>query len=174
MNCREFRDDVDEFLDETLDAPRAAAARDHVATCAHCQLTLQRLESFGRTLSRELDVATAGIALSPASRRQILDAVHGRRTAEPVWHQVWHWLKAHPVRALAPVATFVLVLLLTLQFRQLSPRARAVNPTLGVPSYLVDVPFRTEIHVFQLQNGTVVDTVLTHVAVSHASFSATD
>jgi hypothetical protein len=36
----------------------------------------------------------------------------------------------------------------------------------------IDVPLSSEVHVFQVRNGMVIDTVVTQVAQSHATFSS--
>src|SRR4051812_45334257 len=119
MNCREFKDDVHEYLDETLGAARQTAAREHLAQCAGCRQQLQRVQFAGRALQQALDDATAEISLSPDARREILEAARAQPSPVSGWRETWTWITAHPLRLLAPVATLAIVLWFSLQLRHI-------------------------------------------------------
>ena len=169
MNCRDFRDNVHEFVDEALDAPRQRAAREHLAGCADCQRQVEQL----RALSEGLHAATAGISLSWTAQREILAAV--REDAQPAvasgWRETWEWIIGHPMRLLAPAAVFAIVLWLNLQVRHHAASPTTTQSMRVARQTTIDVPLSSEVHVFQVRNGMVIDTVVTQIAESHATFS---
>lgn len=170
MKCREFCDRLHEYLDGTLDPAAHAEARAHVERCPECRLSLQRAQAFGHAVQHALDQAAASISLQPELTSRILAAARAAPIDTPAEGGAWQWFQGGLFRALAAGATLLLVLLLTLQFRRQQIEGPAIPPRDDRGSYLVDVPHPIETHVFRMQNGSVVDAVVNHVAVSHAQF----
>lgn len=170
MNCRKVREQLDEYVDGVLSADETAALRSHLAACADCRRAVQQYDVLRASLHNVFATATAPLALSSADRRDILAGVAHHLERRSRWRAAWDWLAANPRLAFAPAALALIVLVLAVQVREApNPGAAVRNPV----NYAVDVPFATEVHVFELQNGAVIDAVVTQVASSEASFSAT-
>lgn len=171
MNCREFSDRIHEYLDETLEPGLQAAAREHVAHCPECRLALQRVQSFGRAVQYALQQAAAPISLEPELRRKVLAAAESVPVVAPAGFLVWQRLFGSSFRILAAGAALFLVVMLIRPFRRPPPaEGSTALPRIDRGSYMVDVPQPIETHIFQVQNGSVIDAVVTHVAVSRAQF----
>jgi len=68
MNCAELVAYLSRYIDNDLDADLAAAAREHLATCANCHIVL---DSTQRTIALGRDQSARRI---PAERREALFA----------------------------------------------------------------------------------------------------
>jgi hypothetical protein len=171
MNCRKFIHDLPEYLDRTLKGRRLAAAQEHFDRCPECRLAVQREQAAGRAIRDALERAADPLSISTKLAGRILAASVPQTEipAQPTEVYSWSWLQVHPFRSVAAVFAIAGVLLLS---RKLS-RHRAETSFTGADrdSYVVDVPFQTEVHLFQLRNGTVVDTVITSVTEGRANFT---
>ncbi len=172
MNCKEFTHDLPEYLDQTLKGRRLAAAQRHFDHCAECQLAVQREQAARKAIHHALDRATEPLSLSTELAERILAAAASQTKpiARPAAPYAWSWLTAHPLRSVAVACAVVGALVLTRKFSQHRVDASFTATHRGC--YVVDVPFQTETHVFQLRNGTVVDTIVTLETESRANFTA--
>lgn len=75
ITCREFVELVTEYLDGQLDADTRARFEQHVAQCPGCATYLDQIHEATQLLGRvTLD------SISPAARRQLLDAFRSWRS----------------------------------------------------------------------------------------------
>ena len=172
MNCKKFNNDLAEYLDRTLKGRRLAAVQEHLDRCPECRLAVQREQAASRAIRGALDRAASPLSLSTELAGRILAASTSqtKTTARPTAQHAWPWLRAHPFRSVAAAFAIAGVLVLSRKFSRHRVEASSAASDRG--RYEVDVPFQTETHVFQLQNGTVVDTVVTLVTESRADFSS--
>jgi len=68
MNCAELVTYLSSYIDNDLDADLAAAAREHLATCANCSIVL---DTTRKTIALGRDQSARTI---PAARREALFA----------------------------------------------------------------------------------------------------
>jgi hypothetical protein len=171
MNCRKFIHDLPEYLDRTLKGRRLAAAQEHFNRCPECRLAVQREQAAGRAVRDALERAADPLSLSTELAGRILaaSAAQTKIPAQPTEIYSWSWLRAHPFRSIAAVFAIASVLLLSRKLSRHPAETSFTGADRG--SYVVDVPFQTEVHLFQLRNGTVVDTVITSVTEGHADFT---
>ncbi|HEY4247270.1 MAG TPA: anti-sigma factor [Lacunisphaera sp.] len=173
MNCKEFTHDLPEYLDRTLRGRRLAAAQEHFDHCPECRLAVQREQAASRAIRHALDRAAGPLSVSTELTEQIMAAAASQTNSTPTRPSAphaWAWLTAHPFRSMA--AGFVIVGALLLRRKFSPPSSEPSFAATDRGSYVVDVPFQTEAHVFALRDGTVVDTVVTTVTESRANFTS--
>ena len=174
MNCQDFNDIADEYVDEALSAAVQAAARQHLDRCDECRRALQRHTMASNSIRQALERASAGVSVRPGMQRRILQAM----ASEPVpdRHRVglWQWLTSGWVRRTVAGAALVGVLFLVLGVRVHhgpTPDTRAVNQG-GFDEYVIDVPIQQQTYVFQRQNDRVMDAVVPSDDAGHARLVA--
>jgi Putative zinc-finger len=175
MNCKQFNDQLPDYLDKTLPAAVLATARDHVHKCDACQRTLARQEALAKSIRRSLHHETERLSLRPETRRNILNALKQPELSPPFREGIQTFfisLWRQPAWAGA-----ILLCLLLLVFGGhfiLRPATRFAPPMTAKNeriTYVFDVPIQTETHVYRRQNNMVVDAVVTGAGVIDASFS---
>jgi len=171
MNCRKFIHDLPEYLDRTLKGRRHAAAQEHFDRCPECRLAVQREQVAGKAIHEALERAADPLSLSTELAGRILaaSAPQTKIPAQPTEIHSWSWFRAHPFRSIAAVAAIAGVLLLSRKISRHPAETSSTGADRG--SYVVDVPFQTAVHLFQLRNGTVVDTVITSLTEGRANFT---
>jgi len=50
MNCNDFKQSIDDLMDDTLPPPATAAAQDHLDQCPDCRATLEQAQQLQQTL----------------------------------------------------------------------------------------------------------------------------
>jgi anti-sigma factor RsiW len=168
MTCQEFQDHLHEYVDESLASKVQAAARNHAGRCPECRRALQRLQSFGHAMEHAFDEATEPISIQPALTQNILRAARAQQLDRPAGlRAAWHWFTANPFRMAGAAAMLAGLLLVGLQFHRSASVA-------GSPhiSYSIDVPYQTVTHVFEVHNGTVIDSMVTRVVAVDVHFSS--
>jgi hypothetical protein len=167
MNCRDFNDRLYEMLDETLDAPVEAAAREHLDLCDDCRRAYLREQTVAKTLVFSLDRASAGLSLRPETGRDILRGLESKPVPPIAWVRVWRWFMASPMRPLAAVVALLAVLLLALGLQ--SYRRSTAGSAMQATCF-IDVPMQTPTLIMRLQNNTIVDASIFTVTVGRADF----
>lgn len=135
MTCREFREDIDDYLDDVLEEVKRDAVRAHLAGCSECRLVLQRTETLGRLLQQGLESAGARVAVTSKLSARILAADRSKPPRGSAEQRAWQWLFAHPVRVVGAGATVAAALFVT---------SRALAPRDDFPGFTIDVPFQTD------------------------------
>lgn len=141
MTCQEFKDQLPDYLDDTLDAGVRADAHQHLEACRECQLALRRTEALGRSLQCALKRETAHLALTPETRETILRAARSAPAEAPAERSAGQWLFGHPVRALAAAALAAMLFVtgqLQRQRAEQIPEHRRARST-----WSIDVPFQS-------------------------------
>ena len=157
MTCQEFRDRLHEYLDETLEAGSALAAREHLARCPECRLAVQQEQRLGRTLEHVLERAAADVALSRDVKARILHAARTAPARAPLAVRALEWFARNLFHAIGASAAFMAAVLFALQLGWPHGREQAASGTRGEDriNYTIDVPFLGE----------------QHTGVTHAEFS---
>ena len=174
MNCQDFRDRLHEYLDETMADDLHGAAREHLRQCDDCRRALLREEAFAKSIRRSLERATSGFSLRSETQRNILKALESKSVPSNTWMHVWQKfisISLHPIGA----GTAVLVVLLLILGIQIHRRAAEDSVPqaivqIGQNTCVIDVPIRTQTHIFRRQNNTVVDTIAPGMTIGHARF----
>jgi hypothetical protein len=95
------------------------------------------------------------------------------KSAPPVgWKERWRNLissLARPARASAAILCLLILFGGIHIFRRTTP-ATKITAEASQYSRIIDVPIPVQTHVFQYENGTVVDAIVTRVAIGHAAF----
>lgn len=128
MDCKEFREVLDLYIDDELSPDAASAARMHLAECAACRtaerelLRLRgalKLAVSGREPPPELISAVRDIS-QPWWRKLLRDAVtrSGPRDARPFWRR----------QVALPAPVFALLVVALVGFGLLSAHLRTVRP----------------------------------------------
>ena len=170
MNCKDFNDQLPEFLDESLTTAQQAAARQHVEKCLDCQRALARQEAFAKSIRHSLNQKTQGRSLRPEVRRNIVKAFEPTRQAS-----IWSFFEAIWRRP-AWVVVVVLGFLLLISGRHFY-RHPAKIPTQHIAAKdgrftcVINVPIQTETHINRRQNNMAVDAFVTGSGVIDLSFS---
>lgn len=142
MTCQEFKDQLPDYLDETLDAAGRSDANRHLAACRECQLALQRTQALGRSLHAALQRETAHLTLAPETRAAILHAARATPSESSAGSGVWRWLSWSPLRALAAAAAVAAVLFVTIRWQRQRAESGAEPP--GTHTlWSIDVPFQS-------------------------------
>jgi predicted anti-sigma-YlaC factor YlaD len=175
MNCQEFNERLYEYLDGTLPTDVEAAAREHLQLCEDCRHALSREKVMARSIESSLNLATARLSMGPELRRRIIEAPRARPTARGIVSLIREWFALKSIRiAGAAAAVLAAVLLFVGLQNHRHPAANSPRPV--VPNnnreiYVVDVPFHTQTHLLQQQDGNVVDAIASSAAVGHALLS---
>lgn len=164
MTCQEFRAQLHDYADETLEPAARTRGQMHLRQCTECQQALQRAEQLGESLRAALHSATQELRLSGRVRREIMTAARATAERRASSFAPWRWLTLHP----APVLGFAATLACIVALSWLMPRpARVAHPPARA-DYVIDVPLRGETHVFHVRDGKVVDAVVATTLVGHA------
>jgi anti-sigma factor RsiW len=182
MNCRRFKDLMDEYLDETLAPLVQDAAKQHVQSCAECQRALLRETKLTQSLRQGFATVTDGLALRPGLHRNVLKALESKTTPADSSLAAW---RPSVFRRLGPGLRFVLrPLSLSVAFlcvlimgaalyhysrltEQSVPQPVAIA-ALDAPT--IDVPLPAQTYVFRRDDGMVTDNLAATVAVARAGF----
>ncbi len=158
MTCRNYRDHLQEYLEETLEAGFSRELRAHLDACPECRRQWQREQAVERTLRAALGHATAHLFLSPEAKTTILHAARATAPRQSAVRVGRHWLNVIPVRGLAAAAAFAGVLLCTVLVSRHDSADPHAHRTARADRerFTIDVPFQSD-----RQTG-----------VSHADFSA--
>jgi hypothetical protein len=175
MNCENFNDRLPEYLEDTLSTAEQAAAREHVQNCGPCQQSMAQQEALANSIRLSFNRETQRLSLRPETKQNILSALKRPQFPPTAWENIRAFfavLWRHP--AWAGAALLCLVLLISgsrfylESVKHSSPPARVMGDRI---TYVIDVPIRTETHVFRSQNDTVVDAVVIESSAIDASFS---
>jgi hypothetical protein len=170
MNCTDFNALLHEFVDKTLRGDARAAAGKHLEECGDCRRALMRERAFAKSIGHSFDRALTGISLPPQTRQKIraLSSNSPLPGAPRPWRSIILSL-ARPVCASA-VLLCLLLLFGGIHFlHRKAPRPKITAET-SPYSWAINVPIPVQTHVFQYENGTVVDAIVTRVAIAHAGF----
>jgi predicted anti-sigma-YlaC factor YlaD len=173
MNCDTFHDLLQEYLDETLDANVQAAAHQHLAQCDNCRGACLREQSLAKFMEQSLERATAGLSVRPGIQQNVLRTLEWESTPFSGWRRAWQSLTSIAIRPMGTVAALLVVLLFVVGihlYRQAVKdttfRATAQN---GQHNYVIDIPMRTQTHVFRRQDSTIEDSLASSLSVGHAN-----
>ena len=82
MNCEHLRENLYDYLDDSLSPSGKAAAEKHLAGCPACREAVQRESQLAQSLFSRLEQAVETVALDSAAQRRMATAVE-RKMAEP-------------------------------------------------------------------------------------------
>jgi hypothetical protein len=174
MNCENFNDRLPEYLEDTLSTTEQAAAREHVQKCGACQQAVAQEEARARSIRLSFDRETQRLSLRPETRRNILNALERpelRPTAGEKIQAFFAILWRHPAWAGTVLLCLVLLISGSLYLgpaRRSSGQAAVKDDCI---TYVIDVPIRSETHVYRRQNNMVVDAAGTEISLLDARFS---
>jgi predicted anti-sigma-YlaC factor YlaD len=172
MNCREFNERLYEYLDEGLPTNVQAAAREHLQLCEDCRRALEREKVMAQSIESSLNLATARLSVGPELRRRIVETRRVSPMAPGIFSLIWQWFALKSIRfAAAAVALLVSIMLFVGLHYHRHPATNSSSPM--IPNHnqeicVIDVPFYTETHLLQQQDGHVLDTISSSAAVGHA------
>jgi len=217
MNCQDFQDNLYDYLDETLNAARQAAAREHLRQCENCRHALAREKAVAQAIRHSLEQATAGLSLRPEVGRNVLQALEtetalgqnpsalcgqeksgirspkapatsvalgsdaadvgeprGRTVLRRPVSDFFQWLLATPLHLAGASAALLGLLLLVCvgplrRQVQTHSDSQAVGRA-GFQTCVIDVPMRSQIHIFRREGDAVVDGLVETEAVGYARF----
>jgi anti-sigma factor RsiW len=157
MNCREFENDLYEYLEGSLGAGTQAAAEKHLKECLLCHEKVQAERQVARSLSEGFQRATERLELPAAVGRRVMAVVaqeraarEQQRSAGSFWRRV-AWPGVWGAAASAVVAGW-LVLLWPGGLGTTRPRPRLAHGPVSVQLSLV-----TPIYTFRQEDGFVID-----------------
>jgi anti-sigma factor RsiW len=175
MNCQEFNERLYEYLDEALPTDVESAAREHLQLCEDCRRALGREKVMAQSIESSLNLATARLSVGPELRRRILEAPRARPVTPGIFSLIRELSALKSIRiAGAGAALLVSVWLFVGVQNHRHPAVNSARPV--VPNnhreiYVVDVPFHTQTHLLQQQDGNVVDAIASSAAVGRALLS---
>ncbi len=135
--CEHMEQSIGRWLDGELSAAESELLRAHVAGCAHCGATQQRLEKLERALGGILVAAAPRIEFAPFWRE-----LQQRIDEKTPWHEdlierVHDWFAA-PRTAWAVPAVIVVLLAVSRMIRTLPSGGRAITRRRSSPSTPMD------------------------------------
>ena len=172
MNCETFHDLLHEYLDERLDAEDQAAAREHLRQCDACRRAFRREQALAKSMRQFLDRATAGLSVRLGLRQNVLQALKPAPVAPNNWWSVWQrFISIRPAGAVAALLGLVLLFVGIQTYRRAAKDAPALTVAqTGQYTCVINVPMRTQTHVFRRQDNTIEDAIVSSTSVGHASF----
>jgi hypothetical protein len=108
MNCQEFEGNLPLLLYGELSSSQQAACTEHLAQCARCRVSRDKLEQVHRVLAQRAPVEVSATLLAE-SRRALDEALEGEQHG---WRALWH--KGLPLLRFQPASGFALALTLIL------------------------------------------------------------
>ncbi len=171
MNCEQFNERLDEYLDESLDAAELALARAHAQGCVACQEALRRREAVANSVRFSLNRQTRGLSLSGEARRNIIAALQPREALPGVGESLRTIFRQ---RAWAMALILFAGLVIFGGYFYLQPQKNASPQAIVADdsrNCVIDIPFETETHVSRMENNMAVDAIVSSAGVLHASFS---
>jgi predicted anti-sigma-YlaC factor YlaD len=75
MSCDYLRENLFEYLDDSLLPPDQAAVEKHLAECPQCRAAVQRESKLGRAISSGMEQAVRAVTLDGVDRRRMARAV---------------------------------------------------------------------------------------------------
>jgi anti-sigma factor RsiW len=157
MNCREFQNEMFEYLEGSLSAGARAAAEKHLAQCAGCGELVSRQRRFAQSMARELERATGSLRLPPEVGRRVVAKVR-EQASPPAERSGWAWLWRRLELPLA-IGTCALVLLGGMWLVPHQRVREAVPAQAGVArrSVSVQLSYVVPTYTFRREDGHVVD-----------------
>jgi anti-sigma factor RsiW len=157
MNCRQFQQETDEYLDGSLSPREQAAAEQHLAECVACRRALAAERETAQCLSNAFRGATESLQLPPEVGGRVVAALAQQRSApkeprgEVFFWRGWPWpLTAAAAGLFALVGLFFFVR--APERRMAPPRSHRAEEGASVQfSYVVPT------YVFRREGGFVVD-----------------
>ncbi|MGA2175803.1 MAG: zf-HC2 domain-containing protein [Verrucomicrobiota bacterium] len=161
MNCRDFQDEVFEFLDGTLSPGKRARAERHLAQCGVCREALRRHQQLAQSLPARLRRETESLALRPEVKRRIEAAFAEAATAPAAEHPLLGFLRQFAWPAAIATALFVAVgLSLYGPFRahvQNTETARQPEHNAAPVAISIRMSYCDPTYVFHRENNLVID-----------------
>jgi anti-sigma factor RsiW len=180
MNCRDFQNEVHEFVEGTLSADARAAAEQHLTGCNTCRRLLQKEQQLARILAAGLRQNSETLKLNPEIRHHVLAAARHNPASIKVSESAtcswgyWFRLAAIPL-CLLLVAAF----LLATHFSRTRghevipmPHASAATPPANnlQSAVSVQISYHLPTQRFHQEGNLVVDTLIDETVVASGIF----
>ena len=133
MNCHDAREQLSEFLDESLGAPERAQVRAHLDGCPECRRELERLRATVSLLSR---------VERPRAPVGFVDRVMAAARPVPWYRRLGRWLFLPlGIKLPAEAAAMVMIAVLGVFLLQRTPEMRdAARPEVELPAARLEAP----------------------------------
>ncbi len=157
MNCRQFQNDLYEYLERSLPAAARAAAETHLEECFACRQRVREEQEVAQLLKAGFQRATTGLELPAEVGQRVMAAVATKRAAREEGQSggwLWRWL-AWPATAAASAA--VLVAGWVLLAPSSGPGTGNPQPRLVRGPISVQLSFVEPVYTFRHEGGVVVD-----------------
>jgi anti-sigma factor RsiW len=159
MNCEHLRENLYEYLDDSLSRSEKAAAERHLSGCPVCREAMRRESQLARSLSSRLEQAVGTIALDSVARRGMATAVERKIAGSGERPVVLFWSRLAWPFATAAVILMVAIwmgLHLVVGQNSHSEMARLPAPG-GHREVLIHLSYSVPGYTFRKEGNLVID-----------------
>jgi anti-sigma-K factor RskA len=173
MNCRDFQDELFEFLDGTLPPDKRAGAERHLTECGACREAVRQHQQWAQSLPARFRRETESLALRPEVKRRIEAALAAKASAPAEEHPllgIWRRIAWPAAIAASLLVAAGLSLRGPLRGRvQKAETARRPEPAV----ISIRVSYCNPTYTFRRENNLVIDTLTCtpHVVEENLSLS---
>jgi anti-sigma factor RsiW len=168
MNCEHLRENLHEYLDDSLSPSEKAAAERHLSGCSVCREAVRRESQLAKSLSSLLAQAVEEVALDPVARRGMAMAL-GRKMAESRERPlVLLWS-----RLALPFATAAVILMVAIWMGRhfvAGQKSHLVTARIPTPAdngeVLIHVSYSVPDYTFRKQGNLVIDALTCDTVVT--------
>ena len=157
MNCRQFQNDLYEYLDGSLSPEARAAAEHHLSECVACREKLKEERQVAQIMGDRFRRAAELLELPPAVGCRVLAALasEGREAAEEQG-SVFSWRRLAWPLALA-ASVLLLLGLCVLWLRGPGPGGLRAQPHAPGRELSVQLSYVVPVYTFRQDGGFVID-----------------
>jgi len=184
MNCRDFQNELYEYVEGTLSAGARAAAEQHLTGCDACRRAVEKERKLTQALYKQLQQTSETLTVRPETIRSILAAARTESPTSTMADSIvglWRWFR---LAAVPSSLLGIAVLLMAIHFSgtrnherisvPIMPRVSAVTPSANNnPQTAVSVrmSYRLPIRQFHQEGNLVVDALIDETVVASGTYN---
>jgi anti-sigma factor RsiW len=170
MNCRQFQNQLHEYLDRSLPDSAMAEAQTHLAGCLVCREAVREEQKFAQVMSTGLRQNAEALTLRPEIRSRIIAAARRKPTPPALLESILNWWTRFPVAASASAALFIGgVVLMTSHFigaQRHSAETAQIHDHFLPPTVSIQLSSRVPTYKFHREGNAVIDVLADETVIA--------